>query len=98
MIREHKDKLAEADIKTLTEAIEAAKKVSGDEKAGKDALETATKDLNDKLLPIGAKMYEQAEGEDTGHDADEEGKNGHTKPGKVKSYTVEGEFVDEKDE
>ena len=57
---EHKDKLADEDMKTLNEAIDAAKKVAGDEKADKDALEAAAKELNDKIMPIGAKMYEAA--------------------------------------
>lgn len=57
---EHKDKLAEEDVKTIDEAVEVAKKVAADEKAEKDTLEAAAKELNDKIMPIGAKMYEQA--------------------------------------
>ncbi len=36
---EHKDKLADEDMKTLNEAVDEAKKVVADEKADKDALE-----------------------------------------------------------
>ena len=39
----------------MNEAVEAAKKVAADEKADKDALEKASKDLSDKIMPIGAK-------------------------------------------
>lgn len=64
---DNKAKIAEEDIKTLDEAVEAAKKVISDDKADKDALESAAKELTDKMMPIGAKLYEQAapaEGED----------------------------------
>ncbi len=43
------DKLSDEDKKTLDEAVEAAKKVVADEKADKDALEAAAKELNDKI-------------------------------------------------
>jgi molecular chaperone DnaK (HSP70) len=65
MKSDNKDKLSEEDVKTLDEAIEAAKKVANDEKAEKDALEAAGKELSDKIMPIGAKMYEQAAKEES---------------------------------
>ncbi len=58
--KDNGDKLADEDMKTLNEAIDTAKKVVGDENASKEDLEKAAKDLNDKLMPIGAKMYEAA--------------------------------------
>ena len=58
MKSDNSDKLSDEDKKTLDEAVEAAKKVMADEKADKDALEEAAKELNDKIMPIGAKMYE----------------------------------------
>ena len=96
MARDYKDKLAEEDLKTLNEAVEAAKKIADDEKSDKDALEAAAKDLNDKIMPIGAKMYEQAEAkpEDKSDDAAPESPKDNKK--KDKSDTVEGEVVDEK--
>ena len=94
MKRDYKDKLAEEDVKTLDEAVEAAKKVASDDKSGKDALETAAKDLNDKIMPIGAKMYEAASADDTKDDADDKKDDGKSDD---KSDTVEGEVVD-KDE
>ena len=54
------DKISEDDKKTLDEAVETAKKVVTKEDASKDELEAAAKELNDKLMPIGAKMYEEA--------------------------------------
>lgn len=87
---DNKDKISEDDAKTLEEAIEAAKKVVGDEKADKDALEAAAKELTDKMMPIGAKMYEQAQ-KDESKDSDEKSedkKKGDDEP-------VEGEVVDE---
>jgi molecular chaperone DnaK len=89
-------KISDDDKKTLDEAIEAAKKVVADDKASKEDLEKAAKELNDKLMPIGAKMYEAAAAE--GADIPEEDKaasddKGDKKPGK--DDTIEGEVVDE---
>ena len=90
MKSDNKDKLAEEDIKALDEAVEAAKKVVGDEKADKEALETAAKELTDKLMPIGAKMYEQKEESAADGEASDE------EPKKDKEdEAVEGEVVDE---
>ncbi len=87
MKSDYKDKLAEEDVKTLDEAIEAAKKIVGDEKADKDALEKAAKDLQDKMMPIGAKMYESAKDEEKpAEDGDDSKKD---------DGPVEGEVVDE---
>ena len=66
-------------MKTLNEAVDAAKKVVADEKADKDALEAAAKELNDKIMPIGAKMYEAAKGRKA--DEDSEGEIGRQKVG-----------------
>ena len=88
---EQKDKLSEEDVKTLDEAVEAAKKVVADEKADKEALEAAAKELNDKLMPIGAKMYEAAQNEAKSEDSDstdEDKKSDDAEP-------IEGEVVDE---
>jgi molecular chaperone DnaK len=87
---EHKDKLADDDVKTIDKAVEAAKKVASDEKAEKDALEAAAKELNDKIMPIGAKMYEQASKEEKPAEEgeDSKGKNDKDEP-------VEGEVIEE---
>ncbi len=85
LARDNKDKLEKADKKTLDEAIEAAKKVVADEKASKDDLEKAAQELNDKMMPIGSKMYENTKEDQP--DKDKSGKN---------DESVEGEVVDEK--
>jgi molecular chaperone DnaK len=81
------DKLTDDDKKTLDEAVEAAKKIVADDKADMDALEAATKELNDKLMPIGGKLYEQGSAEAGSEDekADTADK---------KDDAVEGEVVD----
>jgi molecular chaperone DnaK len=99
MKSDNKDKLSEDDIKALDEAVEAAKEVAKDEKAGKDALEAAGKALNDKLMPIGAKMYEQAKDAAPTEPAEDVAPEGDAKPkdDKKSDEPVEGEVIDEKD-
>jgi molecular chaperone DnaK len=87
------DKLSDDDKKTLDDSIEAAKKVTADEKADKAALEAAAKELNDKIMPIGAKMYEQAAKEESEKPAEDEAKDDKKEDG-----PVEGEVVDDKDD
>ncbi len=93
------EKVSDDDKKTIDEAVEKAKKVVADEKADKDALEAATKELNDVLMPIGAKMYEQAakeaEAAAPSEDASEE-TSSETKKDKKddKDAPIEGEVVD----
>ncbi len=91
MKSDHKDKLADEDMKTLNEAIDEAKKVAKDEKADKATLEGAVKTLNDKIMPIGAKMYEQANKEEKPAEYSEDKKDDQGGP-------VEGEVVDDKKE
>ncbi len=87
---DNKDKISEEDIKSLDEAVEVAQKVAKDEKADKTALETAAKELSEKLMPIGAKMYEQAQKEAPTEEAEEK-----TDKKKSKDEPVEGEVVDD---
>jgi molecular chaperone DnaK len=91
--RDNGDKLEDDDKKTLDEAIETAQKVVKDENASKDALESAAKELNDKLMPIGSKLYEQASAEES---SDSEDSSAEAKEDK-KDDSVEGEVVDDKD-
>ena len=86
---EHKDKMSDDDVKKLDEAIEKAKKVVADEKADKDAIESAAKELNEVIQPIGAKMYESAQ-------AEAKPSEDETKKDDKKDGPVEGEVVDEK--
>ncbi|MCB9820234.1 molecular chaperone DnaK [Candidatus Nomurabacteria bacterium] len=87
---EYKDKISDEDKKTIEDAVKAAEeKQSSDDK---DELEAALKALNDAIMPIGTKMYQQAAEESK---ADEE--SGNKKSGKKdKDEPVEGEVVDEK--
>ncbi len=72
------DKLSDDDKKALDEAIkEAQGKAETDDK---DELEKTAKDLTDKIMPIGAKLYESAE---------------KPEDAKKEDGPVEGEVVDE---
>jgi molecular chaperone DnaK len=95
LVKDNGDKLSDEDKKTLDEAVEAAHKVVKDDKSGKEALETAAKELNDKMMPIGAKMYEAAAKEEK--PAEDESKSGD-KDDKKEDGPVEGEVVDDKKE
>jgi molecular chaperone DnaK len=100
--KDNADKISEDDEKTLDEAVEAARKVIADDKASKDDLEKAASDLNDKLMPIGSKMYEQAQAAETpaedakSEDGDKSDDKKSTKAGKDKP--IEGEVVDDQKE
>lgn len=89
LVKDNAEKISDEDKKVIEEAAEEAKKVAQKEDASKDELEKAGKDLSEKLMPIGAKMYEQASkdaGDTKSEDADKDAKEG----------PVEGEVVDEK--
>ncbi|MFA5004484.1 MAG: molecular chaperone DnaK [Candidatus Saccharimonadales bacterium] len=91
MKSDNKEKLAEDDVKKIDEAVEKAKKVVADDKADKDALEAAAKELTEVLMPIGAKMYEEASKADESSEAS--AKDGEQKS---KDDPIEGEVVDDK--
>lgn len=94
------DKISDEDKKTLDEAIEAAKKVTADEKADTAALEAAGKELSDKIMPIGAKMYENASKDaasEATEDADDNAASSKGGKKKDKDEPVEGEIVDDKE-
>ena len=84
---ENKDKISDDDKKVIEEAVENAKKVLGDESADKDALEAAAKELNEKIMPIGSKLYEAAA-------AAEEKPSEEGSEEKKPDEPVEGEVVD----
>lgn len=83
---EFKDKISDEDKKTIETAVEEAKKHK--DATDKDELESALKALNDAIMPIGTKMYEQAAKEE----APAEGGEADAKS----DEPVEGEVVDEK--
>lgn len=86
MPSEFKDKISDEDKETIKNAVEEAKKVLADESADKDAYENAAKELSEKIMPIGAKMYQQS--------ADEAPKDGDAKASDGSDDAVEGEVVD----
>ena len=81
---EFKDKISDDDKKAIEAAVEEAEKHKDAE--DKDELESAMKALNDAIMPIGAKMYQQASEDAPDSDADES----------KKDEPVEGEVVDDK--
>lgn len=86
MPSEFKDKISDEDKEAIKNAVEEAKKVLADESADKDAYENAAKELSEKIMPIGAKMYQQT--------ADEAPKDGDAKASDGSDDAVEGEVVD----
>jgi molecular chaperone DnaK len=93
---DNKDKLSEDDVKVLDEAVAAAKEVLKDEKADKETLETAAKEMTDKMMPIGAKLYEQAD-KDEKSETDDTDSDEKPKKDKKDDEPVEGEVVDDKE-
>ena len=87
MKSDNADKLSDEDKKIIDDAVEEAKKVSEDSDASEEAVKDALKALNDKIMPIGAKMYEKSSDDDKKEDDKEK-----------KDEPVEGEVVDEKDD
>jgi molecular chaperone DnaK len=94
MLSDYKDKIADEDKTALEEAIKEAKGM--DEAADKETLEAAAKALNDKLMPIGAKMYEQAAADEAPADGDTDATDKKDKKSDKKDGPIEGEVVDEK--
>lgn len=84
MKSDNKDKISEDDQKKLTDAIDDAKKKI--ESSDKEELEAALKTLNDVIMPIGSKMYEEAQ----------KSSDGSTEKSDKKDEPIEGEIVEEK--
>ena len=84
---EFKDKISDDDKKAIDEAVkEAEKHKDADDK---DELEAAAKALQDAIMPIGAKMYQQAAEDKKADESKDDKKSDKDEP-------VEGEVVDEK--
>lgn len=88
LIKDNKDKISEEDQKTIEEAIKDAKKTLDNNEASKDELESATKEFNDKIMPIGAKLYESNKDSAPDQKTDDQ---------KEDEGPVEGEVVEEDD-
>ena len=83
---EYKDKISDDDKKVIEEAVKAAEeKKDSDDKA---ELEAALKALNDAIMPIGTKMYEEAA-------KAEQPESGEAKADE--DAPVEGEVIEEKE-
>lgn len=91
---EYKDKISDDDKKVIEDAVAEAKKVKDNADASKDELEAAVKALNDKIMPIGAKMYEAAAADSK---AEDDAENERDKAPEDKDEPVEGEVVGDKD-
>ena len=85
---EYKDKISDEDKDTIKKAVEEAKEVLKDESADKEKLENAAKELNDKIMPIGAKMYQEASKDEKKDDKSSDKKSDKD------DEAVEGEVVD----
>lgn len=83
---EYKDKISDEDKETIKKAVEEARKVLNDTDANKEKYEEATKELSDKIMPIGAKMY-QASADGAKSEDRKDDKSSDDEP-------VEGEVVD----
>lgn len=88
MPTEYKDKISDDDKKVIADAVEEAKKHKDSD--DKEELETAGKELMEKIQTIGAKLYEAASTEEAPA-SDETSDAKQDEP-------VEGEVVDEKDD
>ena len=86
MPEEFKDKISEDDKKAIESAVEEAKKHK--DATDKDELEAAVKALNDAIMPIGAKLYQESAKDDEASDSSAEDKKS--------DEPVEGEVVDDK--
>ena len=82
---EYKDKISDEDKETINNAVKEAKEKLEKSADDKDALEAATKELNDKIMPIGAKMYQAAGSDKKDEKSDDK---------KEDDGAVEGEVVD----
>ena len=87
MPNEYKDKISDEDKETIKNAVEEAKKVLNDTDADKDKFEEATKELSDKIMPIGAKLYQAASEDAKSDDKKSDDSKSDDEP-------VEGEVVD----
>ena len=84
MPEDYKEKISDDDKETIKKAVEEAKKVLDDADADKEKLEEAAKELSNKIMPIGAKIYQSDNKTD---DAKSDDKKSDDEP-------VEGEVVD----
>ena len=88
---EFKDKISDEDKESIKKAVEEAKTKLKENEQDKDALEEAAKELNNRIMPIGAKMYQQNTGSSSAGQTSDD-KSDQTNQ-KSDDGTVEGEVV-----
>lgn len=88
---EFKDKISDDDKKAIADAVDEAKKHKDSE--DKDELEAALKALNDAIMPIGAKLYQESSSD---ADASDGSPAADSTEKKADDDTIEGEVVDDK--
>lgn len=88
MPSEFKDKISDDDKKVIEDAVKDARKVLENESSDKESYETAARELSEKIMPIGAKLYQSAN--DSGTDA----KDAASSDDSASDDAVEGEVVD----
>ena len=86
---EYKGKISDEDAETIKKAAGEAEEVLKDEDADLEKLEEAIKELGDKLMPIGAKLYQSG-----GAEANEDTKSDSKDKSSSDDDAVEGEVVD----
>ena len=86
MPEDYKDKITDDDKETIKKAVEEAKKVLDDADADKEKIEGAANELSNKIMPIGAKLYQQ--------EAPKDDKNSKGSGDSKEDDAVEGEVVD----
>ena len=84
---EFKDKISDEDKETIKKAVEEAKEVLKDTAADATKYEEAEKALSNKIMPIGAKLYQSASTDSSAND-------GNSSKGTSDGEPVEGEVVD----
>ena len=84
---EFKDKISDEDKETIKKAVEEAKEVLKDTAADAAKYEEAEKALSNKVMPIGAKLYQSASTDSSAND-------GNSSKGASDGEPVEGEVVD----
>ncbi len=84
---EFKDKISDEDKETIKKAVEEAKEVLKDTAADAAKYEEAEKVLSNKIMPIGAKLYQSASTDSSAND-------GNSSKGTSDGEPVEGEVVD----
>lgn len=87
---EYKDKISDEDKKTISEAVAAAKEVMNNSNDDKEKLEAAAKELSDKIMPIGAKLYQAKAADEKAGDKAADDKKGSN----AEDEAVEGEIVE----